>query len=341
MLLHIHLIATSHTHTSPSFGTQPLLNHEQQQQQQQQQQQHTTHCLRSRALRHPEGVVFELVNKSTEWYDSGSVGKEVEGGLKETGSKGEQHEGGFIPFAGKGRSLKELPPSRSNSTGGDETAASSTPSSGLRRNWLYGPQEPREDVDKEGGERGNNSSMFYLPTPIQQQQKLHHPPMPTSTLLSVLPSTAVTHRGDVVDVRRRVADLVGGGSLTTPPFTTHSAPTIITGNTREPHNSGEMSARTTTATHSNASTSTATIKVRLDGSGGSPPLIFHLNADCDTVGYLLSCVAGHRSTGGAFELRSAISQRSFSAEGGDVGLSLRDAGLSPSAALFVRPLARP
>jgi hypothetical protein len=89
------------------------------------------------------------------------------------------------------------------------------------------------------------------------------------------------------------------------------------------------------------SSGSAMLKVRLDGGSGSgsagSTIVLQLRAE-DTVAYLLACVAGQRVAATAFELRSAAPPRSFSAGGPSVSLTLAEAGLTPTAALFVRAL---
>lgn len=273
------------------------------------------------------------MNKTTEWYEGGggkggynghgsasgaSHGGEGEG-VGEVEGEGGVHPG-FVPFGGSGRSLRDIP------KGGSTTNSNTTTTTDKRVTRLI-------TMGGGGGSGGGGGEeeLFHLPSPPRA-----FPPPPTtagsssgsitaSALLSALPSKVVSSRGDMVDVRGSVAHALGmevGGPPSATPATTAGNATAA--------------ATATAPTSSSISTSTATIKVRLDGSPAPPPLLLHLRADEDTVGYLLSCVAGHRVTDTPFELRSAAPARAFSAGGRDVGLTLRQAGLAPSAVLFVR-----
>ena len=142
-------------------------------------------------------------------------------------------------------------------------------------------------------------------------------PLPAAKLLSALPTRTVTAAGHVVDVRGSVASALEGGRGGSSSSSSSSAA------------SAPLPPLATAA-------GTAMLKVRLDGEG-SNSIVLHLRSG-DTVAYLLACVAGHRVASTAFELRSAAPPRSFSVGGASVGLTLEEAGLTPTAALFVRPL---
>lgn len=270
------------------------------------------------------------MNKTSEWYEGGggkggnnghgSTSGASHGGEGEGVGEGEGEGGvppGFVPFGGSGRSLRDIP--KGGSTSNSNITTTTTTDKRVTRLITMGGGGG-------SGGGGGEEELFHLPSPPRA-----FPPPPTtagssssgsitaSALLSALPSKVVSSRGDMVDVRGSVARALGMEVGGPPPAT----PATTAGNATAP-------------TSSSISTSTATIKVRLDGSPAPPPLLLHLRADEDTVGYLLSCVAGHRVTDTPFELRSAAPARAFSAGGRDVGLTLRQAGLAPSAVLFVR-----
>ncbi len=237
------------------------------------------------------------------------------------GSNSDGTASGFVAFRGVGRSLGGS--KQPSAAAAADSRVSHLPATDGDSGTFYLPPPLAH-----AGGSGARLASLSAPAPPQQQ------PLSAAQLLGALPARAVTGKGVLVDVRGSVVRAMGGGArggggdtvTQQPPPPQQQQPLQQSGSGGEAPPAG----------------GSAMLKVRLDGGGGGgggggSTIVLQLRAE-DTVAYLLACVAGQRVAATPFELRSAAPPRSFSAGGASVALTLAEAGLTPTAALFVRAL---
>jgi hypothetical protein len=150
--------------------------------------------------------------------------------------------------------------------------------------------------------------------------------------LSALPGTLLTAAGDMVPVRTEVARLLGLPVAGAAPTGGDAKPVTVVRTAVVERLEKEVAA----AGAAGAAGAIGTVaSVRVKSEDGTQTLLLKLDADGDTVGTLRAAIDSCRTASKAYEIRSAFPAKILS----DNTLTIRQAGLFPSATLFLKAAA--
>lgn len=309
--------------------------------------------------RFPDGVVLQFVDKSAHKYDPSLL---VSGGSSSLSalSGGGSSSGGPGGIGGGASAGAHGVRSLDGVASGAEARPGFRPFVGDGR-VLHGSESDAAGDDAGAGRRSGGRLVSRIAEVGDAHIRLE-----TGAFLSALPPSAVTRSGHLVPVRSAVADLLrpdpaastspaSEGSRGPSHASAPSSPEVVVADTAvtramrgEAHDPAVAFRRTFRAPSPADGGTVAsdapsgepllttphditTIQVRSDS--GRQTIVVKLRFD-DTIGDLRRAILSHRTRGSAFEIRTAFPNRSYT----DDAQTLRDAGLTPNAAVLLRSL---